>query len=174
MNEAVRWRPLAQNIHRAKLKQEFMNQRTKQLCLPGLASLTAAMILLTILIQISMQPRYLGRSPLYMVLLPWLALLPLCGAAGAYLSRRGGAHRGARLVAGLFPTIVLLVLGSILTITHLIVPAQPRLWYGFLAVAFGIVLPSVSLLLGTLPFLRNQCGADTPFDKLRAGSVRRS
>jgi hypothetical protein len=153
-SEIVRWQELAKDIQRAKLKEGIMNARTKQVWLPGLASLTTSMVFLMILIQISMQPRYLGRSPLQMVLLPWLALLPLCGAGGAYLSRRGGGYRWARLAAGLFPTIVLFVLGSILVITHLIVPAQPRLWYGFLAVTLGIVLPTAALLLGALPFLR--------------------
>lgn len=153
-SEIVRWRKLAKDIHSAKLKEGTMNARTKQLWLPGLVSLATSMIFLMILIQISMQPRYLGRSPLQMVLLPWLALLPLCGAGGAYLSRRGGAYRGTRLAAGLFPTVVLFVLGSILVITHLVVLAPPRLWYGLLAVTLGIVLPTVSLLLGALPFLR--------------------
>jgi hypothetical protein len=172
VNEVVRWRPLAKRIQHAKLKEGTMNARTKQLWLPGLVSLTSAMILLAPLITISMQPRFLGRSPLVMVLLPWLALLPLCGAAGAYLSRRGGGDQRARLVAGLFPTIALLTLGSILVVTRLVTFAHPGWWYGSLALALGIILPSASLLVGTLPFLRSSCGSDTPFGKLRAGSVR--
>jgi hypothetical protein len=154
MNEVVQWRSLAQNIQRTKLKEGIMNARTKHLWLPGLVSLAAAMGLLMMLTQISLQPRFLGRSPLQMVLLPWLVLLPLCGGAGAYLSRRGGGYRWARLAAGLFPTIVLLVLGSILTLTRLVVLARPSWWYGSLAIALGIVLPSAALLVGTLPFLK--------------------
>ncbi len=131
-----------------------MNARTKHLWLPGLVSLTFAMVLLMILIQISEQPRLLGRSPLQLVLLPWLVLLPLCGGAGAYLSRRGGADSRVRLLAGLFPTIVLFSLGTVLVLTRLVVFARPHWWYGSLAVAFGIVLPSAALSLGTLPFLK--------------------
>ena len=101
--EIVRWRKLAKDIHSAKLRKGMMNARTKQLWLPGLVSLATSMVFLMILVQISMQPRYLGRSPLQMVLLPWLALLPLCGACGAYLSH--GGYRWTRLAAGLFPTI---------------------------------------------------------------------
>lgn len=155
-SELVRWRKLARDIHSAKRTEGIMNARTRQLWLPGLVSLATSMFFLMILIQISMQPRYLGRSPLQMVLVPWLALLPLCGAGGAYLSRRGGGYRWTRLAAGLFPTILLFILCSILVVTHLIVPAQPRLWYGSLALALGIVLPSASLLLGALPFLRSR------------------
>jgi len=148
MGELARWRGLAKDIRRAKLKEGIMNARTKRLWLPGLVSLATSMVFLMVPIQISMQPRYLGRSPLQMVLLPWLALLPLCGAGGTSLSRRGGGYRWTRLAAGLFPTIVLFVLGSILVITHLMVPAQPRLWYGSLVVTLGIVLPTTSLLVG--------------------------
>jgi hypothetical protein len=154
LDEVAQWHNLARNIQRAKHKEETMNARTKHLWLPGLVSLTFAMVLLMILIQISQQPRLLGRSPLQLVLLPWLVLLPLCGGAGAYLSRRGGADRRVRLLAGLFPTIVLFTLGTILVLTRLVVFARPHWWYGWLAVAFGIVLPSAALLLGTLPFLR--------------------
>jgi hypothetical protein len=110
--------------------------------------------LLMILIQISLQPRLLGRSPLQMVILPWLFLLPLCGAAGACLARSGGAGRRARLVAGLFPTIVLLILGAILILTRLVVLAPPQRWNGSLVIAVGIVLPSAALLLGAAPFLK--------------------
>jgi hypothetical protein len=158
LNEVVRWRRLAQNIQRAKHNEETMNTRTKHLWLPGLVSLAAAMGSLMILIQISLEPRWLGRSPLQMVLLPWLVLLPLCGGAGAYLSRRGGGYRWARLAAGLFPTIVLLVLGSILILTRSVVPAQPRWSHGLLAVAVGIIVPSAALLLGIMPFLKTTEG----------------
>jgi hypothetical protein len=154
LNEVVRWPSLAHRIQRAKLKEGTMNTRTKQLWLPGLVSLTSAMILLAPLITISMQPRFLGRSPLEMVLLPWLALLPLCGASGAYLSRRGGGSPRARLVAGLFPTIALLTLGSILVVTRLLTFALPQWWYGSVALAVGILFPSVSLLIGAAPFLK--------------------
>ncbi len=154
MTEVAHWRPLAKRIQQAKIKEETMNARTKHLWLPGLVSLTSAMIFLAPLITISMQPRFLGRSPLEMVLLPWLALLPLCGAAGAYLSRRGGGDRRARLVAGLFPTIALLTLGSILVVTRLVTFARPEWWYGSVALAVGILFPSASLLIGAAPFLK--------------------
>jgi hypothetical protein len=159
INEVVGWRSLATRIHRAKLKEEIMNDRTmndrtKHFWLPGLVSLTSAMILLAIPIAISMQPRFLGRSPLEMVLLPWLLLLPLCGASGAYLSRRGGGNPRARLVAGLFPTIALLTLGTILVVTRLLTFAHPEWWYGSVALAVGIIFPSAFLLIGVAPFLK--------------------
>lgn len=154
VNEVVRCRSLATRIQRAKLKEEIMNDRTKHFWLPGLVSLTLAMVLLAPLIAISMQPRFLGRSPLEMVLLPWLAVLPLCGASGAYLSRRSGGSPRARLVAGLFPTIALLSLGSVLVVTRLLTFAHPEWWYGSVALAVVIIFPSASLLIGAAPFLK--------------------
>ncbi|MFZ0300948.1 MAG: hypothetical protein WAM13_21545 [Candidatus Sulfotelmatobacter sp.] len=154
VNEVLRWRSLATRIQRAKLKEGIMNDRTKHFWLPGLVSLTLAMILLAPLIAISMQPRFLGRGPLEMVLLPWLAVLPLCGASGAFLSRRSGGSPRARLVAGLFPTIALLTLGSVLVVTRLLTFAHPEWWYGSVALAVVIIFPGVSLLIGTAPFLK--------------------
>jgi len=154
LKEVVGWRSLARTIQRAKRKEGTMNARTKHLWLPGLVSLTAAMGSLMVLIMISLEPRFLGRSPLQMVVLPWLILLPFCGAVGAYLSRRGGASFQARLAAGLFPTIVLFILGTILVVTRLVVFARPQWWNGSVAIGLGIVLPSAALLLGTVPFLK--------------------
>jgi hypothetical protein len=154
MQEVSLLADLAEKIHRVKMQGGIMNSRTKQFWLPGLVSLASAMALLTPLITISMQPRFLGRSPLQMVLLPWLALLPFCGAAGAWLARRAGGNLQARLVAGLFPTIALLILGSILVVTRLLTFAHPEWWYGLVALAIGIIFPSASLLIGTLPFLK--------------------
>jgi len=102
LNQVSQWSRLAEDIQHAKNKEEIMNRTTKHFWLPGLVSLTAAMGSLMILILISLQPRFLGRSPLQMVILPWLIVLPFCGAAGAYLSGRLGAGLRARLVAGLF------------------------------------------------------------------------
>jgi len=153
LNELLETRRLEKNIQRAKYKEEFMNSRTKQFWLPSLVSLASAMGSLMILILISLEPRFLGRTPLQMVLLPWLALLPFCGAAGAYLSRRGGAQFLVRLVSGLFPMIVLFSLVGTLIVTRFIVLARhlPNLsvW-----IALAIILPSAALLIGAAPFLK--------------------
>ncbi|MFZ0564192.1 MAG: hypothetical protein WBD45_15915 [Terriglobales bacterium] len=154
LHELFETRQLAKDIQRAKYKEETMNRRTKQLWLPSLVSLATAMSLLAILIQVSLQPRFLGRTPLQMVLLPWLVLLPFCGAAGAYLSRRAGADLPARLVSGLFPMIVLFSLVGTLIVTRLIVIARPHLPFISIWIALAIVLPSAALLIGTAPFLK--------------------
>lgn len=143
-----------------------MNHRTKTLWLPSLISLTTAMVFLMVSTQIALQPRFIaGRfvnvntsttSTNYPLAayLPWLVLLPCCGAAGAYLSRRAGGQRLVRLVAGLFPWITLFGLIGFLTLIGQIVPFRHQ-WVRF---ATGLLLasvpPGIALFLGVVPFLK--------------------
>jgi hypothetical protein len=118
---------LTRKIRHAKHKEE-MNHRTKTLWLPALINLVAAMVLLMISTQIALQPRVLAEpvvtlrtsttstSYSFAAYLPWLILLPFCGAAGAYLSRRAGGQPAVRLIAGLFPIVVLFGLVTVLTL----------------------------------------------------------
>lgn len=160
LQEAADWRKLARNIRRARRKEDVMNNRTKTLWLPGLAALTAASVLLMLLERIVMlQPRLWWKdSGVLAIHASWWILLPLCGAAGAYLSRRGGGQRLARLAAGLFPAIVMLcVFCFVLPVSVLIernafVMQHPL--YFLLALINWTVVPGLALLLGTLPFLR--------------------
>jgi hypothetical protein len=160
------WQSLSRQIQRAKHKEEIMNQRTKTLWLPGLISSTAAMVFLMISELISLQRRFLAPSfsaghagstsanVLLVAYLPWLVLLPFCGGAGAFLSRRAGGQRPARLAAGLFPWIVLFCLGAFLTLIGQIVPFQHQ-WFSFLSrILFVSIPPAIALFLGVIPFLK--------------------
>lgn len=161
------WRGLSRNIQRAKCKEGMMNQRTKTLWLPGLISLTAAMFFLMISELVSLQPRFLAprffaavhagttnASVPLIAYLPWLSLLPFCGAAGAFLSRRAGGGRPARLAAGLFPWMALFCLVLFLTLAGQIVPFKHQ-WFAFVTeLLFVSVPPAMALLLGIMPFLK--------------------
>ena len=161
------WRGLSRNIQRVKCKEGMMNQRTKTLWLPGLISLTAAMFFLMISELVSLQPRFLAprffaavhtgttnaNVPL-IAYLPWLGLLPFCGAAGAFLSRRAGGKWRARLAAGLFPWIAVFCLVLFLTLAGQIVPFRHD-WFAFVTeLLFVSVPPAMALLLGVMPFLK--------------------
>jgi hypothetical protein len=166
LEQVADWPGLLRKIKRAKRKEEMMNHRTKTLWLPALISLTAAMVFLMGSTLIALQPRFIaGRfvnvhtsttSTNYPLAayLPWLLLLPFCGAAGAYLSRRAGGQRLARLVAGLFPWIALFGLIGFLTLIGQIVPFQHQ-WVRFVT---GLLLvsvpPGIALFLGAVPFLK--------------------
>lgn len=143
----------------ASMKVPDINYRTKCLWLPGLVSLTAAMVWLTILTRVGPQPQFLMLgSMMGGVYFPWLALLPLCGACGAYLSRRAGGRRLACLSTGLFPSAVIFGLICLPMLASYLVSrkayAMPQCSSFPMAVFGGAVLPAVALLLGALPFLK--------------------
>lgn len=87
------------------------------------------------------------------VYLPWLILSPLCGAAGAYLSRRAGGGLSMRLLAGIFPGLAMFTLGIALVLTGKVVFAAPHLSSAWRACMASVIFPSVALLVGVLPFL---------------------
>jgi hypothetical protein len=139
----------------AKDTKKNMNTRTRTFWLPALVSLTAAMACLTISTLGGLEPRFVARGwATYVVYIPWLLTLPLCGAAGAYLSRRAGGERRACLAAGLFPVIAMTSLVGFLTIIGKFVYAKPQWVYFSMAVLFGSILPGMALLLGAAPFAK--------------------
>jgi hypothetical protein len=142
-------------MHGRQDPQPLLNHRTRTVWLPGLASLAASMAVLMASTRAGMLPFFLARGLANQVVyLPWLLLLPACGAAGAYLSGRAGGERPARAAAGLFPAITLLALGSFLTLARVLVFVEPRWFHASLAVTLGVFVPGVALLLGTQPFLK--------------------
>lgn len=161
------WHSLSQNIQNAKHKEGIMNHRTKTLWLPGLISLTTAMVFLMLFQLVSLQPRFLASGSfaavhagftsanvLLVAYVPWLVLLPFCGAAGAFLSRRAGGQRTARLVAGMFPWTALFFLVTFLTLIGQIVPFRHE-WIGFVTKLLLVSAPpAIALLLGVIPFLK--------------------
>jgi hypothetical protein len=142
-------------IERQDPQLPLLNRRTRTVWLPGLASLAASMAVLLASTRAGLHPFFLARGLANLVVyLPWLLLLPACGAAGAYLSGRAGGERPARAAAGLFPALTLLALGFGLTLARVVVLVEPRWFHASLALSLGVVVPGVALLLGTLPFLK--------------------
>jgi hypothetical protein len=132
------------------------NKRTATLWFPALFSLIAAMGSLMVLRQMGPRPHILwvGRMPV-LLYVPWLALLPLAGTIGAFLSRRGGGKFSTCLTASMFPAMTLCGLLCV-GLTWMAINGQldrPRWLYVALGVFNWAVLPSVALLLGAAPFL---------------------
>ena len=163
LSEVFDWAELTRRIHDAKRQERIMNTRTKQLWLPGLASFWTAMICEVALNRLSFGP--LSGGPLFHDRLPevnyvvWLIAEFGCGALGAYLSRRAGGPRSARLFSALFTSSVLLT--TMIVVTGICAAAR-AMGLGFTTLDFGmlvkpvlevVVMPGAAMLAGALPFL---------------------
>ncbi len=143
------------NVNTHTVNTHTMNVRTRTFWVPALVSLTAAMACLTISTLCGLEPRFVARGwATYVAYIPWLLSLPLCGAAGAYLSRRGGGERRTCLAAGLFPMIAMASLVGFLTVFGKFAYAKPQWVYFPMALLFVSILPGIALLLGTVPFAK--------------------
>jgi hypothetical protein len=175
LNEVENWRQLSRNISRSKIKEGQMNYRTRSLWLPGLATLTSAMAALAIINRFDLQPRifWYGSLAVVQMYLPWLAILPIFGAMGAYLSRRANGNLKARLAAATFPALVPFAIFcpaiAVATVTehhpnwqaqagmaaHIYFKSPNALPVAFAVMVFNwVLLPGAALALGALPFLR--------------------
>lgn len=147
-----------------------LNPRTKSLWLPGLVSLTAASLLMAAqefvlmhdpsfyFTEISLRPSHLISGLPRWFYCVWLLIQLPCGAVGAFLSRRNGGNRNARIVAGAFPALTMFgICGLLIPVIALfehnaLVLSHPS------GLAFGVLiwaaLPAVALLLGAAPFLK--------------------
>jgi hypothetical protein len=179
------WEELARRIRLAKREEGIMNERAKGYWLPGLVCFTASMVLLMALqlsfpIQLPLYPKSCLTPPEvglthslcglwdtqmnpYTVAVPymlWLLAQPIFGALGAYLSRRGGGERRARMVAGVFPALMFLfALGAVGVIAvfgerNRFVLEHPI--YFATMIFPWVILPSLALALGAVPFLRER------------------
>jgi len=160
LSQAADWQELGREISDAKNEEGGMNDRSKQFWLPGLVTLTASMLWLMMLQRVSWNPErssFHGSPPL-MPYLIWLITQPVFGACAAYLSRRAGGSRRSRLAAGLFPSMAMLGVLVFALLTGLFVEKNPFIWKhpGYVALGFlpWVIFPAISLLIGTVPFLK--------------------
>lgn len=172
LDEAPDWPRLVGDITRSKRREDPMNRRSRILWLPGLVAFSTASILLMILQRLTVwrptlllsleriagfRPTFWWKDQVDVIYLCWWILLPLCGAAGAYLSRRAGGTRFACIAASLFPSIVMLcifcfVLPVSLVIDKNTVVRQHPIYF-VLAMVNWTMVPGLALILGALPFL---------------------
>ena len=133
-----------------------MNARVKCLWLPGLLTFGICMILLDLCQRFGPAPLVLNleHPPVLLFYTRWLLTLPLAGAIGAYLSKRGGGSLRTVLLASIFPVLpfgvvflIAIPAGLLLSrvLAHHIVAAS------FLnLMAAWVVAPGLALLIGGL------------------------
>lgn len=157
------WGKLKRRVRRAKFEEEFMNDRTKQLWLPGMAAFWATMGCEVALSRIGDGAISGGHlfnphnSTLFYSV--WFLAQLVCGALAAYLSRRAGGTRATRIGATLFTSAVLLTT-MVIVITICAVGRATGLAFTTLdftllikPVMMVVLIPSGAMLLGALPFL---------------------
>lgn len=173
LGQASTWKQLSRNIARARSKEDGMNRRTRTFWVPGLVAFAAASIFLMILERLIMsrpalmasleriaifRPTLWWRDQVVVIYLCWWILLPLCGAAGAYLSRRAGGSRAACVASGLFPAIVVAFIFCFILPTSIAIEKNTFVihhpLYFVLAMVIWVMVPALALILGALPFVR--------------------
>ena len=148
-----------------------LNMRTRVVWLPGFISLIVASLFLFAeeivlahdssfyFTDISLRPGHLiSGLPRWFYIL-WLFAQVVCGALGAFLSRRSGGTRVARVVAGTFPALVMFLLcGLVIPISAFFFEHNTFALNHPSRLALGILIwaavPAVAMLLGAAPFLK--------------------
>ena len=151
------WKALGRKIQ--KSKEDPMNFPRKVL-FPGLMALLLAQAAMStahhLLVPLRGTPtawQFKWAIPAYYV--PWLVLLPLAGALGAWLSRRAGGRPGQRLTAALFPAFYAPVALLLVAIRGaFFVPQEAVGPFNLLEFLLAwVVLPALACTLGALPLL---------------------
>jgi len=151
------WTRLADAIRQADQKEGSMSPDAKTLLLPGMITLGCAgavMLGVTLLLgSVGADPR--ATVPMAAAVL--LAYL-MCGALGAWCSRRAGGGIAARLAAGIFPLLLHISIFVTVVVAAMFGTRDPeRLQFTFQlrAALIFIVIPGIALTVGALPFLRD-------------------
>jgi hypothetical protein len=154
--DATDWPRLARAILNARRGDRSL-KRSRTFWLPALVTLTAAQILWAVVMRNSLYERLFPVT--VQPSLVYFAALPLFGALGAYLSRRAGGARIARISAAVFPSIVMPGLIAGIFLLDLVMGRQTfmlahrfRTW---ISVLIAVIVPGLALLAGSLPFLWN-------------------
>ncbi len=158
--EVVDWRKLTRQIVVAKHQEGIMNDRTRRLWLPGLASFCSAMICELALGGGALSGESLFYSHTKQLVYALLLVSQLCcGAVGAFLSRRAGGSRSARIAAALFTSGVLLTT-MFIVIAICVIGRASGLAFASLdmtllikPVFVVVLIPGIAMLAGALPFL---------------------
>ena len=153
------WQDLRRKIQIARtVKENLMNDRVRQLWLPGLLTFMLSTGTLALLQIFGPKPwvfMKVGQLPMVVLFIPVLLSLPLVGALGAYLSYRAGGSRRAIFSAIVFP--VLPFLASIVVVLPVSLVFDRFIGHNrapmelLMALQGWVLAPVVALLAGGLP-----------------------
>lgn len=157
-------------LGQTKSEEALMNQRTRTIWLPGFVTLTAASLFLFAeefalmhgpsfySTDMTLRNQHLGFGLPFWLYSAWLLAQALCGALGAFLSRRGGGTRRARIVASAFPALMMFGLFGLAVPISVVFEHNPYVLSHPSVVVMTILIwaggPGVALLLGAAPFLK--------------------
>src|SRR3989442_9906381 len=106
------WQVLKQMIESARKKENPMPKRVSQFWLPAFLTLLLSMVFLAVIQMFGPNPWItpasggrLRMTPVAVVYVSWLLLLPLVGALGAYMSRRAGGSARTVFLSIVFPIL---------------------------------------------------------------------
>src|SRR5437016_9616469 len=156
------WQVLKQMIESARKKENPMPKRVTQFWLPAFLTLLLSMVLLTVIEVFGPHPWItpvsggrLRMTPVAVVYVSWLLLLPLIGALGAYMSRRAGGSARTVFLSIVFPILPYLAFFLIGLPVALILDDHvahnitiPALLVGLSA---WVIFPAAALLAGGWP-----------------------
>jgi hypothetical protein len=161
LSQVKNWQSLRRKIQKARMKEDVMTDRVKQVWLPGFLTLFLSLMLLMLIQFFGPQPVIVSTSgwrmtaPVAVIYVPWLVSLVLIGAMGAYLAGRAGASPRASLLSIMFPILPYSIFFVIWIPVSLILDdhighntMRSALLVGLVA---WVVLPGVALLAGGLP-----------------------
>jgi len=161
LSQVKNWQSLRRKIQKARMKEDVMTDRVKQVWLPGFLTLFLSMMLLMAIQFFGPQPVFVSTSgwrmtaPVAVIYVPWLLSLLLISAMGAYLAGRAGASQRVALLSILFPVLPYSIFFVIWIPVSLILDdhighntMRSALLIGLVA---WVILPGVALLAGGLP-----------------------
>ena len=155
----------------AACESHRLNQRTRSFWLPGFIGLTGACMFFLLadfrcnpshfFQEISLRPQRIvtySSDSSHIFYFIWLAAQVAFGASAAFMSRRAGGSRRARILAGALP-------GTVIVGTYvLLIPVTARFTGGAATSSFAaylvaavivwVMAPAIAVLIGAAPFLR--------------------
>src|SRR5258708_3486471 len=155
LGQVADWQALRRRIQTARTKENIMNDRVRQLWLPGMLTFALSMALLELVQKFGPRPIVLDLdkgTPVLMFYTSWLLTLPFAGAMGALLSKRAGGSPKILAISSVFPVlpygvVFLIAIPAGLLLSHNL--AHHIVASAFITMMFGWVLvPGVALLSG--------------------------